>query len=147
MSFYSPWLKRRPRSGAKSKTRSKLQLELLEDRRLPTSGLGQISGLTDTPQELFVTGLYYDVLYRVPNPSDVASWVNVLNAGTTPTAIALAFTGSTESHDNFILDNYNNYLGRDATAGDIGAWASAMQGGMSEEAVSATFLPTASTSA
>src|SRR5438105_3416338 len=58
--------KRRQQVGA----RRKLEFERFEDRTLLDSGLGQIAGLTDTPQARFITGLYYDLLYRVPPPAD-----------------------------------------------------------------------------
>src|SRR5438105_3853187 len=128
--------KRRQQVGA----RRKLEFERFEDRTLLDSGLGQIAGLTDTPQARFITGLYYDLLYRVPPPADVAAWVNPLNAGLTPTDIASRFTASPESQSNFVLDNYNNYLHRSAAGSDISGWVNAMQAGLSEEAVSASFL-------
>ena len=131
MSFSSRWPSLRSRSKPiRPAVRRKLEFERLEDRTLLDTGLGQIAGLTDTPQERFMTGLYYDLLYRVPQPADVAAWVNALNAGLTPTDIAARFSASPESQASFVLDNYNTYLHRSAAGSEIGGWVNAMQAGL-----------------
>ena len=55
-------------------SQQRINVEQLEDRLLLATGLGVVPGLTDSPQALFATGLYYDVLGRAPTPTEVASW-------------------------------------------------------------------------
>src|SRR5262249_24884566 len=54
--------------------------------------------------------------------------------------VALGIMSSKEYEANFVLDDYNLYFGRDATAGEIRNWVTGMQAGLSAQTVSAFLL-------
>ena len=55
--------------------RHRLGLEQLEDRALPSAAQ-------------YVASLYTDFLNRAPSQAETASYVNLLNTGTAPAAVA-----------------------------------------------------------
>jgi PKD repeat protein len=128
-----PRLPRSPRA-------KKLFLELLEDRTLLDSGLGIIPGLTDTEPNRFATGLYFDFLHRMPDPTEVVPWVSALGGGMPRAAMAAQFTHSPEYFNNLIVEDYGRLLARPASGGDISSWTHALFTGTRPDDISAAIL-------
>src|SRR5712692_2543140 len=111
-----------PRQGT-----ARPQLETLEDRCLPSSAA-------------YVTALYNDFLHRAPAATEVAGWVSTLNAGVSPTQVALDFTLSAEYLSNLIQTDYKVFLGRQPAAAEVAGWLAQLQGGLNELQLQAAFL-------
>jgi hypothetical protein len=58
----------------------------------------------------FITGLYTDVLGRSPSSSDLAGWVQTMQAGTTRDALAFSFVNSSEAELDSIDFCFTHYL-------------------------------------
>jgi cyclophilin family peptidyl-prolyl cis-trans isomerase len=70
----------------------------------------------------WVQGMYHDLLNRTPSDAEVNAWVNLLNTGTQPFAIAFGFAASAEREGIRVASDYTNYLGRTASQAEINAW-------------------------
>jgi hypothetical protein len=88
----------------------------------------------------WVTGLYQKLLGRNPAPSEVAGWVNALQGGMTPAAIAYGFAASPEREAQRITADYQRYLNRTPEPGIVAAWVNAFVNGFSNEDVIAGFV-------
>jgi Domain of unknown function (DUF4214) len=117
-----------------------VNIEQLEDRLLLATGLGVVAGLTDSPQALFTTGLYYDVLGRAPTPAEVSAWQAVLNSGTSPAQVAQDFVSSTEFVSDLINNDYLSFLKRAPSPPELGGWSRFMNGTGNELQLEALLL-------
>src|SRR5262249_62310554 len=108
-------------------------LEQLERRELLDTGLSSVAGLTDPAATQLVTGLYYDLLHRAPEPSEVGAWVATLGAGRSAEDVARGFVSSPEYRADFITDNYTAVLRREPTPGEGSGWQQPMAAGLREE--------------
>lgn len=91
-------------------------------------------------QSSFVTGLYFDVLHRQPQPSEVAGWNAALAAGLSRTQVANAFVNCDEYHMDLILQDYRTFLGREADPTGLQGLLQAMRNGLTPEQTTAAFL-------
>jgi hypothetical protein len=126
----------------RARSRHHLNVEHLEKREVLDTGLGQIAGLTSTASQLFATGLYYDLLHRVPQPSEVAPWAYAADHGISHTQIAKQLATGDEYNGQLLQTYYHQFLGRDPSAGEISYWTPLMgsAGSMSEENVKSTLV-------
>ncbi len=91
----------------------------------------------------WVTQAYQQLLKRNPNASEVTSWTNALQAGTTRAAMTAAIAASPEYAADlgggglsiWLSAVYGDLLGRGATASDLAAWGPMLQGGASKYSV------------
>src|SRR5262245_22186253 len=90
----------------------KPNFETLEQRELPAASLGMIPGLTDSPPARYVTGLYQDLLQRVPLADEIRGWVASLDAGRGYDEIVRSIQASAEYRHQFIENTYVHLLGR-----------------------------------
>jgi hypothetical protein len=88
----------------------------------------------------WVTGMYVDLLGRTPAPSEVAGWVNALQGGLAPAAVAYGFAASPEREGQRITADYQDYLNRTPEPGIVAAWVQAFENGFSNENVIAGFV-------
>ncbi len=89
----------------------------------------------------FVTGLYTNLLHRVPALSEVQGWVEALDTGAaSPQESALTFTTSNEYRSNLIRADYQLFFKRTPAPQEVAGWLGALQGGLSEEGLQAAFL-------
>ncbi len=79
-----------------------LALEPLEDRLVLSTAA-------------YIGTLYVDLLHRVPKAAEIAPWVQAINNGMSPTAVAAAFTSSPEYLNEVVQASYQLYLNRAAT--------------------------------
>jgi hypothetical protein len=88
----------------------------------------------------WVAGMYQDLLGRTPAPSEVAGWVNALNGGLAPAAVAYGFAASPEREAQRITADYQKFLNRTPEPGIVAAWVQAFENGFSNEDVIAGFV-------
>lgn len=92
----------------------------------------------------FVTGLYTDVLGRVPAATEVAYWVQILQNGASRSDVAEAFLTSTEANQQLVTLYYQVFLGRSANAAEVQYWLALLQSGsLSPTDVAVGFLTSA----
>jgi hypothetical protein len=91
----------------------------------------------------FVTNLYAKLLDRAPDASGLAAWVGMLNGGTSPVTVALAFLTSTEYRTDLVSSYYQGILHRQADPGGLNYWVGSLSAGTSDESVVAAFASTA----
>ncbi len=88
-----------------------------------------------SPDGEFVTGLYHQLLGRVPEARGASSWISQLNGGTSRAQIALEIEYSLEGRNRLVDQLYVRYLGRHADPGGLSAFSSMLgTGGTLEEA-------------
>ncbi len=88
----------------------------------------------------WVRGLYIDLLGRMPNDAEVASWVSNLTNGTKAADVAFGFAASAEREGQRVGNDYRSYLGRDAHADETAYWVGAFLTGADNEKVVAGFV-------
>ncbi len=93
--------------------------------------------LGKTPNALFVESVY-EVLFNRPADPGAAGWVNLLNAGFSPTLVVFDLEQSTEYRTAEVQALYQRYLHRQADPGGLGAFVHFLQaGGTVEQAATA----------
>jgi hypothetical protein len=114
----------------------------LSDERLEAGFIGSPEYINDHGGQGagWVTGMYQDLLGRTPAPSEVAGWVNALNNGMAPTAVAYGFAASFERESQRVAADYRTYLGREAAWSEILGWVEYFENGGSNENVIAGFV-------
>src|SRR4051812_6314058 len=100
-------------------SRNRLLLESLEDRVTPTNAQ-------------YVTSLYANLLNRTASQSEISGWVNLLDTGTLPTAVASAFVQSTEYLDLTTRNDYLSLLNRAPSPEDLTYWRTQQQSGLTD---------------
>jgi hypothetical protein len=88
----------------------------------------------------WVTGMYHDLLGRTPAPAEVTGWVNALNGGLAPAAVAYVFAAGPEREAERITADYQKYLDRLPEPGIVTAWVGAFESGYGNESVIAGFV-------
>jgi hypothetical protein len=139
--FEIPWFRYAPVHVVRRRRpvdRLKLFVEQLERREVLDTGLG-----SNPASSLLISGLYNDLLHRVPQPSEIAGWQSALNAGLSLGDVARAFLASPEYQSDFITQTYATVLKRGAQPQEVNGWLQAMQAGLSEEGLTALFLASA----
>ena len=92
------------------------------------------------PGEGWVKGMYQDILHRTPNQAEVNGWVQALNAGVTPRAVAYGFAASAEREGLRVRGDYQTFLGRTSTQAEVDSWVNAFLHGLTNEGLVAAFL-------
>jgi hypothetical protein len=90
--------------------------------------------------QAWVTGMYQDLLGRTPSAAEVQGWVNALNSGTPPAAVALGFAASQERETQRVAANYQTYLGRSPRPDEVALWVNGFLGGLTNEGMVAGFV-------
>jgi hypothetical protein len=92
----------------------------------------------------WVEALYQDVLGRTPSASEVNGWVQALNSGVTPAAVALTFVTSSEREGQLVTRDYEQFLGRSPGSAESGSWVNAFENGvLTNEDIVAGFVGSA----
>jgi PKD repeat protein len=113
-------------------------VEQLERRELLDAGLA--TGLSNAAVGRLVNSLYNTLLNRAPQPAELASWQNAVNAGQSLEELAEAFLSSPEYQSDFISDSYTTLLKRQPQPQEVNGWLQATQAGLGEERLTAQFL-------
>jgi hypothetical protein len=88
----------------------------------------------------WVTGMYENLLGRVPSQAEVNQWVADINGGLSTTAIAYSFAAGTEREDNRVTADYLKYEDRAPSQAEVNQWVSDFLLGLSNEDVVAGFV-------
>jgi hypothetical protein len=88
----------------------------------------------------WVKGMYVDLLQRTPSDGEVQGWVNALNRGVTPEAVAYGFAASAEREGIRVRNDYFAYLGRTAGQAEVDSWVNAFTHGLTNEDLVAGFI-------
>lgn len=88
----------------------------------------------------WVNGMYADLLGRLPDAAGDVSWVSALNAGMPRSLAAFGFAGSAEREAIVVRDDYNRFLGREASEAETDGWVNRFRSGMSNENIIAGFV-------
>jgi hypothetical protein len=93
-----------------------------------------------SPEALFVTALYHDLLRRDPESAGLDFWVGMLAAGAGRGQVAQGIYESAEHRGLQVDGFYVTYLHRAADPGERALWVQALLGGASETDVAVGFL-------
>lgn len=89
-----------------------------------------LKGSTNTS---VVTAYYYDILGRAPDAAGLASWVNLLNTGTSRTSVAYSImTGNVEGATRIVTLCYTTFLHRQPDPNGLQYWVNQVLHGTSE---------------
>jgi uncharacterized repeat protein (TIGR03803 family) len=92
----------------------------------------------------WLTGLYHDLLDRMPDAAGLSAWTAALAAGESFYQVALAFATSAEHEGDVVIQDYEQFLERSPSAAEVSAWVNAFgHGGLTNEAIIADFLSSA----
>src|SRR5262249_29438022 len=114
------------RTNHKNNRSSRLTVESLEKR--------------DLPSVTFISGLYRDLLGRVPGQSELNFWSTRMNTGATTASVAQNFAFGSEFRGNEIRADYQTMLGRSPSNSEVSAWLALMNAGTTEQQMEAGFL-------
>jgi hypothetical protein len=79
----------------------------------------------------WLNGVYKGVLGRAPDPAGLNLWSQLLQAGTSRAAVALAIVNSPEADSRLVSAAYLNLLGRNADLSGVAGWVAQLQQGLS----------------
>jgi Domain of unknown function (DUF4214) len=91
----------------------------------------------------FITGLYQEVLRRIPSTGEVAGWETLLDDGVPRLDVSLAFLTSQEYRTNLVQADYMKFLLRTADSGGLTAWVDALNAGATDQQVLAQIFGSA----
>jgi hypothetical protein len=99
--------------------RIQLHLELLEDRTLLDASFNQV----------YVGVLYQELLGRDVDPTGLAAWSGLLNAGVSPYSVVMEIMQSLETRTYVVQDLYQSILGRAPDPTGLAAWVNLLGSG------------------
>jgi hypothetical protein len=109
-----------------------------------TDALTEQATVQLTAHQLYVSGVYEDVLARPPDPPGLAFWTQQLDAGSLFSSIAAEIGHSAEYYANFVIKpDYSRLLGRAADAAGLQFWTNQMLGGLTDQQLEAGFIASA----
>jgi hypothetical protein len=122
-----------------------MQSGAVSDEQLEASFIGSTEFINDNGGlgAGWITSMYEKLLGRDPDQAGLTAWLNALNNGVSPSAIALGFAASPEREGQRITADYEIYLGRAPEAGVVAIWVNAFTHGVTNEAVVAGFVGSA----
>jgi hypothetical protein len=126
------WSAKEPPMNATSRTtRSRLQVEELEQRSLPST----VS---------YVSSLYTNLLNRTPSVQEEAGWVAQMDLlGLQPAQVTNAFVTSREYLSNVIQNDYQAFLQRAPQAAEVQGWLNQLNNGLGEQQMESAFVGSA----
>jgi hypothetical protein len=88
-----------------------------------------LTGCTGTPNQVFVTQLYFDLLARQPASAEVTFWSGALDAGVSRQDVILGFEASLEFRQHEVIILYQHYLKRAPDRSGLSAFAAFLAAG------------------
>jgi autotransporter-associated beta strand protein len=98
---------------------------------------------TLSPNEIFVSQLYRDLLGRPADAGGLAGWSSALDQGAARSTVALDIEASADYKAVVVRGLYASLLGRQAAEAEVRSWASVLEDGATVEQVKAAFLNSA----
>jgi hypothetical protein len=84
--------------------------------------------------------LYYDLLHRQPQASEVAGWNSALQGGASRGQVVLGFLTSDEYRSDLVRQDYQTFLSRDADPAGLQGWLNVLRQGRLPQDVMAGFV-------
>jgi hypothetical protein len=84
--------------------------------------------------------VYRDLLGRNPDPAELSTWRDLLDAGNPRTQLPAAILSSDEYFSHVVTQWYQVYLHRPADPVGLSAWVNAMRSGTTDEQVIAALV-------
>jgi uncharacterized delta-60 repeat protein len=139
---YQQYLKRAPDAAGLNFWVSNMRAGVYSDEQVEAFFIGSQEYILTHggTGQAWVTGMYHDLLGRTPSAGEVQGWVNALNNGASPSAVAFGFAASKERETQRVVLNYQTYLGRTASQAEIDLWTNGFVNGLSNEEMVARFV-------
>ena len=140
---YQKYLGRLPDQAGLDAWALAMETQGLSDERLEAGFIGsdEYIALHGGKGAGWVQGMYHDLLGRAPSDAEVNGWVNALNNGVSPSAVAFGFAASAEREGQRVQSNYKTYLGRFASPEEASGWVNAFTAGqITNEDMQAGFM-------
>ena len=93
-----------------------------------------------TPNQLFVTQVYADLLHRAPDANGLSTWTADLNQGMSRTQVVQSIEGNAEFFRVQVQDLYHSLLHRTADANGLSGFVNFLSGGGTIAQVESTIL-------
>lgn len=88
----------------------------------------------------WVDQMYFDLLGRSPDQAGEAAWVNALGAGMPRSLAAYGFAASAEREAIIVRNDYQVFLGRQASEMEVAGWVNGFSNGLRNEDIIAGFV-------
>src|SRR5262249_48249501 len=88
----------------------------------------------------FLTGLYRDLLGRIPDVNGFNGWLRALANGFTAPQVAMFFATSVERQSIVVTQDYLGFLGRVPEAGAVTFWVNQLNHGLNRADVESMFV-------
>lgn len=88
----------------------------------------------------WVDHMYFDLLGRSPDLQGEAAWVNALGAGMPRSLAAYGFASSSEREAIIVRNDYQVFLGRQASQMEVAGWVNGFSDGLRNEDIIAGFV-------
>jgi hypothetical protein len=139
---YNKYLGRAPRPSELPYWVNQLLAQSLTDEQLEAGFIGAPEYIADHGGlgAGWITGMYLNLLGRTPAAGEVQYWVNQLNSGLAPAAIAFGFAASQERESQRVQADYQLYVGRSASSAEVPYWVNFFLNGGTNEKVGAGFV-------
>ncbi len=95
-----------------------------------------------TPNQLFITNVYQQLLHRAPDPAGLAHWAGQLDSGVSPSAVVQEIEQAplNEYPTDVVTALFQHYLRRAPDAVGLNIWVNQLVGGASIESVTASIV-------
>lgn len=90
--------------------------------------------------QAWVNQMYFDLLGRAPDMAGEAAWVNALGAGMPRSLAAYGFASSAEREEIIVRNDYQVFLGRQASSTEVAGWVNGFSDGLRNEDIIAGFV-------
>jgi hypothetical protein len=97
-------------------------------------------GVTLTPNQVYISALYQDLLHRPADSGGLSYWSNLLDRGLPRSTVANALDHSDEYFAALVQRTYQQDLGRAADAGGLAFWTGQLRNGLTDEQLSALIV-------
>lgn len=91
----------------------------------------------------WVTGMYHDLLGRMPDAAGLRYWTEQLASGQTHFQVALGFATSAEREAIVVNNDFQQFLSRPATATELAYWTAALTSGHKRDELVAALIGSA----
>lgn len=142
--IYNRYLQRNPDTGGLQFYLSFLQgggtFEAVIEQLVSSPEYFNLQGGTN---QGFITGLYNNVLNRMPTNAEVNAWLQILNMGVTRPQVAADFVQSPEYYTNLVKADYMTFLLRPVDPAGQFVWVNALASGTTDQQVLASIFGSA----
>ncbi|TMQ32719.1 MAG: DUF4214 domain-containing protein, partial [Planctomycetota bacterium] len=134
-SDYHQFLGRDPEAGAVDAWLNQVNLAGLNAQQITAAFLGspEYANNHSGTNSGWLSGVYHDLLGRVPDAGGLASWSAGLTGGMSFQSVVMAMQHTPEAATLAVTQAYQNILGRPPDAGGLQGWSAGLVNGMTLE--------------